>query len=538
MSDRIDIAIVTALKVEREAVVARLSNVEKLQFPTEPLTFYAGSLSLSGSDFYQIVVVQCHDMGNNDAGIAATRTIQRFDPQCVLMVGIAGGVTGKANLGDVVVSQYVHYYEFAKLKEEGRENRPQQWPSDVLLYARAQHYDESDWRGDIRENCPDSEMPNFQPDVRFGPIACGDKVVESEDELTTIRNQCPKMLAVAMEGWGVAKAVGADGSSIRYLEIRAISDQAIPGKNDDWHSYAANAAAAFTIGLLKTLPVRPIKAVEREAVSGVARPTLVVTAQSLRSISGEEVISALPLEIQKGQLDFFGLDFTDLVENKRMISPHEAAHRITAPDGDFLQTLAGYPQHRLAFHGLCSIPPVVLAGHVVSDRQSVMLFDLQPDSGDWIWPESNEVYPALVLEQQLSRRVLKAGDVIVRVSVSYPVSADEVERLEIPAVASFHLSVPTPVRGIVRSQEQTLAYGRQFRQLLDSLKTQVPNADRIHLFYAGPMALAFNVGQQVSENIHPPVIVWNFSRGYDWAIDLTKAITGEPCILRSEDMQQ
>ena len=65
------------------------------------------------------------------------------------------------------------------------------------------------------------------------------------------------------------------------------------------------------------------------------------------------------------------------------------------------------------------------------------------------------------------------------------------------------------------------------RATLDSLRTVMPACQRVHLFYAGPMALAFHLGQQISENIHPPVTVWNFSRGYEWGIDLAAAVTGE-----------
>jgi hypothetical protein len=51
----------------------------------------------------------------------------------------------------------------------------------------------------------------------------------------------------------------------------------------------------------------------------------------------------------------------------------------------------------------------------------------------------------------------------------------------------------------------------------------------IHLFYAGPVSLAFHLGQQISENIHPPVIVWNYRReqGYNWAVDLLRACREE-----------
>jgi nucleoside phosphorylase len=60
------------------------------------------------------MVTQLIEMGNPDAAIATTKAIPRWRPRNVLMVGIAGGVKGKAALGDVVVSQYAHYYEPGK----------------------------------------------------------------------------------------------------------------------------------------------------------------------------------------------------------------------------------------------------------------------------------------------------------------------------------------------------------------------------------------------------------------------------------------
>jgi hypothetical protein len=46
------------------------------------------------------------------------------------------------------------------------------------------------------------------------------------------------------------------------------------------------------------------------------------------------------------------------------------------------------------------------------------------------------------------------------------------------------------------------------------------------LFYAGPVSLAFHLGQQISENIYPPVIVWNYRReqGYNWAVCSVPAV--------------
>src|SRR5262245_32613288 len=107
----VDFAIIAALKVEREAMVGRLEDVKKVQEDDEPLTYYAGTVKVPGEERpFTVVVAQLIEMGNPDAAITTTRVIKRWRPRNVLMVGIAGGVQGKTALGDVVVSQFAHYY--------------------------------------------------------------------------------------------------------------------------------------------------------------------------------------------------------------------------------------------------------------------------------------------------------------------------------------------------------------------------------------------------------------------------------------------
>jgi hypothetical protein len=105
-------------------MVKRLDRVEKVQYEGEPLTYYVGQLSIPGEDRpYTVVVTQLIEMGNPDAAITTTKVIPRWHPRNVLMVGIAGGVKEKAALGDVVVSQYAHYYPPAKRKPKEVEHR-------------------------------------------------------------------------------------------------------------------------------------------------------------------------------------------------------------------------------------------------------------------------------------------------------------------------------------------------------------------------------------------------------------------------------
>ena len=120
MDEPVDFAVITALPVERHAVVRRLTAYEKVQPSGEPLTFYLGHLVIPGEATpYTIVVTQLLEMGNVDAAATTARILQRYRPRNVLMVGIAGGVAGKVKLGDVVVARHACYYEPAKLHPDG-----------------------------------------------------------------------------------------------------------------------------------------------------------------------------------------------------------------------------------------------------------------------------------------------------------------------------------------------------------------------------------------------------------------------------------
>ena len=100
--------------------------------------------------------------------------------------------------------------------------------------------------------------------------------------------------------------------------------------------------------------------------------------------------------------------------------------------------------------------------------------------------------------------------------ISYPIHAADTDALKLEPKLVIELAHPAIGRSVIRSEEQVIEYGRVFRETLDLIRNKMPACRRVHLFYAGPMALAFHIGQQISENIHPPVVVWNFSRAYEW----------------------
>lgn len=538
----IDFAIVTALRVEREAVRQRLDIAETIQEEGDPHTYYAGYVAIPGSaERYRVVLLMLLGMGNDEAAASTTRLVQRWRPASVLMVGIAGGVRGEVELGDVVVADFAYYYELAKLTEVGEQLRPQQFFSDRQLYGRALAYEATEWKADISVPRPGSigaEAP--QPQVHFGPIASGDKVIADRNTLPRLLDACPKMLAVAMEGAGVARGASHFSPSPRFLEIRGISDFADAEKNDNWRDYAANSAAAFAVGFLRSRPSQPFASLPSEQVAGTtAPPLLIIRAQSLRPIGPDELLADFPPDLKRRDIETEALDFTSFVQGDRFEHPAMAVEVLTDPNRGLLSVLSRRDQRDLVFHGLVHIPLAVLAGHLVTDRQRVRLFDFHPgEEAPWAWPASEGPFPDLSVRGLPSYANREAGDVVIRVSVSYAVTEDQTRVVVPKTVADIDLSVPEPVRSVVQSEAQVRVYGGAFRRTLDLVAQRLPEAGQVHLFYAGPVSLAFHLGQQISTNIHPSVTVWNYHRpvGYEWGIDLRKAITREPSVARTQGM--
>lgn len=253
MSNNIDLAVITALQIERDAVLSRLDNAER-----EPNgAYYTGKI---GS--YHVIVSLLPEMGNVESGITATQLLERFQPQNLIMLGIAAGNPAKVGLGNVVVANFCEYYELAKLTPDGKQTRTRQLPSSVALLTSAKNYKGTDWQTAI---AIPNQAVSHHPQVYFGPIGSGEKVIADNETLPMLLQNCPELLAVAMEGAGVARAVMHYEHS-NFLEIRGISDFADPQKNDDWQEYAANAAAAFLLAWVRAggLPLDSVNYVKSE----------------------------------------------------------------------------------------------------------------------------------------------------------------------------------------------------------------------------------------------------------------------------------
>lgn len=242
------IAILTALELERKAVLAHLTNIQRANHP-KGTVYHVGTFE-TDTAIWEVATTSI-GAGNVGAAADAERVIEHFTPEAALFVGVAGGIKDVA-LGDVVASEDVFLYQFGKADDEFRANPQSYRPtSDLVSNARATVI-EDQWQTRIIAG------GKLRPKAIVAPIAAGDQVVVSTRSKTyeLIRKHYGKAVAVEMEGGGFLRATYAN-RDVASLVVRGISDLLANKEASDaagWQPISAENAAAFTFELIAHIP--------------------------------------------------------------------------------------------------------------------------------------------------------------------------------------------------------------------------------------------------------------------------------------------
>jgi nucleoside phosphorylase len=298
----VSIGIVTVLGKEFNAASMMLDNSDEYFAPGAGAGrhYTCGTMPAVSAGKHRVAVAFSLDMGNNASAIRTVRMLEHFPKmKHVFMVGIAGGVPSPrksedhVRLGDVVVSDRNGVVQYDLGKEQldtvtGHINfivrTPPRPPSAELLEA-ARFICVDELRGrqawlkwlERTNDLPNSARPSEETDVLYetldqtkclehprdpqrisdqprvflGTIGSADRVLKNPLLRDSLRDKYG-VKAIEMEGSGVADATWQ--LERNYLVVRGICDYCDTHKNDVWQEYAAAVAAAYTRGLLSTLP--------------------------------------------------------------------------------------------------------------------------------------------------------------------------------------------------------------------------------------------------------------------------------------------
>lgn len=178
---------------------------------------------------------------------------------------------------------------------------------------------------------------------------------------------------------------------------------------------------------------------------------------------------------------------------------------------------------RFSVFSFAQIPLALHLGFVLSDRVEVECYQFDRVRKTWRWP--GDVIDAdldIQVKGLPSKKVNKAGDAVIRVSLSATVAPEDT-RAVVRGVVEVDFSVKAPDVMWLRSPEQLRVLASKFRDVLRAIRDRVPGCQRIHLFYAGPTGGAVTIGQQINPRMNPPVQTYEFSR--QWAPRYQPALT-------------
>jgi nucleoside phosphorylase/CheY-like chemotaxis protein len=251
IANDVDICILNALRTpELEAVYATwpLSLGEE-QILKRNILYRDGTVVLDGVH-RRIVCAHLCQMGPVACAHAATALLDAFRPRIILMTGVCGGFADHVRIGDVVIAERSWDWQAGKWGDGGNlATALDQRHAAAELVAEARGVEEI--LDDIYASYS-GPRPNTPPRLVFGPMVTGSAVVASLDIQEVFRKQHRKMVGVDMECYGLYFAAEShSGCPVRAIAIKAVSDLADRGKEDNFQRYCSHLSARVSLELVR-----------------------------------------------------------------------------------------------------------------------------------------------------------------------------------------------------------------------------------------------------------------------------------------------
>jgi nucleoside phosphorylase len=245
------VALLVALPEEMDALLRYPVKWETTRHQSNPTRTYHSTKLRNG---IVIVAGMAMGMGQLNAALLARDMWEGWAPAAFILVGIAAGIGPAIALGDVAICDQVVDYELGKMTPSGLTHRWSVYRADPFLLQHAREFRDKSWCGGIKEPRPDVKEGLRLPTAHVGIFLSGNKVIASASEAGALQAVWVKAIALEMEAAGIAAAVEQLGRYRGFIAVKGVSDKADEAKNDQWHTYAAEAAVACAFNLATKLP--------------------------------------------------------------------------------------------------------------------------------------------------------------------------------------------------------------------------------------------------------------------------------------------
>ena len=224
------VGIIGAMDIEVRALKGMMDNA--VTDKVSGMEFYRGRIN--GTD----TVVAVAGVGKVNAAVCTQTMILRHSPDCIVNVGVAGGLSEKLGIGDIAVADAVC--------EHDMDTTPIGDPKGFISGLNTV-YIKTDPRVTDMICAAAKELGlNYER----GTIASGDQFISTHEQRTAIKTEF-NAIAAEMEGAAIGHAAAMN--DVPFAVIRALSDGANEESVDDYPTFAKKAAANSVAIIIKFL---------------------------------------------------------------------------------------------------------------------------------------------------------------------------------------------------------------------------------------------------------------------------------------------
>ena len=241
------IAILSAMREEMQALVDQLQNSKT--YTKGKRRYHTGSL------FGKDVVLAFSRWGKVAAATTATQVINDFKLSELLFSGVAGAVSDRLRIGDIVIGEklFQHDIDATPLFQSFEVPLLNKTYFSTEVTRRERLFDAAKQFtnnfGAVIQTKTAMDFGIEHPEILSGDIASGDQFITKKSQINFINSNLSSVLCVEMEGAAVAQVCYE--YQIPFSILRIISDDANDNAHIDFEKFADRIAGKYALNILK-----------------------------------------------------------------------------------------------------------------------------------------------------------------------------------------------------------------------------------------------------------------------------------------------
>lgn len=246
-----DIAILTALQDPELTQVLNLDgNWKKFQFGNDATKYHKGVFK-SETKSFKVVATSAPQMGMVASSTLCMKLIHNFRPKYIFMPGIAAGIKGEVNFGDILIADQTYDGTSGKITttESGDKRfspNPTPLSLDSDLKEKVRTYEtNAEYLFELKKRWQGNK-PSTDLRVKVGPVVSVPYVIQNESEFINLKDHQRKLIGLEMEIFGLFySARNGFNPKPKAMAFKSVCDFGDKEKSDNYQKYAAFTSAQF-----------------------------------------------------------------------------------------------------------------------------------------------------------------------------------------------------------------------------------------------------------------------------------------------------